>query len=244
MIQSGSAMSYDEYLTRLRKHEGRPRSKLWTNKDVPAILRRWEEFVPAERIHLVTVPQPGGEPELLLRRFCAALDVDMASLNRDVARVNESIGRVQAEVLRRVNSNLPDDVRTRDVYGDVGKRFFAVTVLGAQRGERTLLPAEHQEWCQQVSSRYVEALKQGGYDVIGDLHDLLPDDGAFSEQAARPDEQDVADSATQALAVLLTSQMRGLRRRRRRTARGASGRGRVLRSGLQRLRRLAARVRT
>ncbi len=56
---------------------------------------------------MVTVPPPGSEPELLLRRFCEVVGVDASRLDREVGRLNESVGRTQAELLSRVNGHLP-----------------------------------------------------------------------------------------------------------------------------------------
>ncbi len=46
--------------------------------DVPAVLGRWLEHLPPERVHLVTVPPPGGDRSLLWRRFADLLGIDDA----------------------------------------------------------------------------------------------------------------------------------------------------------------------
>ena len=103
-LQSGGSLSYAAYLRRLRGPRGRGRTRrLWSSKDVAAILERWSAHVPAERIHLVTVPPPGSPQQTLLERYSRVLGIDPERLDRDVERSNESIGRVQAELLRRVN---------------------------------------------------------------------------------------------------------------------------------------------
>jgi hypothetical protein len=216
LLQSGGSIGYDDYLRRLRKGEGKPDGAYWNNKDVPAILAAWSAHVPAERIHVVTVPPSGSAPELLLRRFCSVLGVDADHLDKQVARSNESIGRVQAEVLRRVNSLLPQEFRRRDVYGDIGKRFFAVKVLGIQGGRKTVVPQEYEEWVRAVSQKYVDAIVVGGYDVVGDLEDLRPLPSAFSADEVAPDEAEVSEVATQALATMLGKEMTKLRKRRAR----------------------------
>lgn len=219
-LQSGGVVGLEAYLRRLVRTEGSADNKLWSSKDIPAVLERWARFVPAERIHVVTVPPPGSDPELLLRRFCQVLDVDVDRLDRDVERSNQGLGRVQAEVLRTVNSHLPKEFRTRDVYGDIGKRYLAVQVLGAQSGEKSLVPLRLQPWCREVSDRYIKAIREGGYQVVGDLEDLVPPASAFapkSEMAVDP--ADVADRAAEALAAMLVEKMTRLRERRARPRR-------------------------
>jgi hypothetical protein len=234
MIQSGSSLDYRGYLRRLRREEGRPRSLMWSSKDIPAILSRWERVVPADRIHLVTVPQSGGDPGLLLRRYCEVLGVDPTRLHNDTGIRNASLGLPQAEVLRRVNGRLSRSQRRRQLYGDVGKRYFAVRVLVPQKGPRIRVPRAQQEWCTAVSARYVEWLAGRGYHVVGDLSELMPAPSSFAPRATRPRERDVADAATKALAVMLSERMRKLRRRRRRQERAPRSPVRRL---LRRLRR-------
>jgi hypothetical protein len=74
------------------------------------------------------------------------LGVDAGSLVPEETPSNTSLGRVQAELLRRVNEQLPDELRRRQVYGDVGKRFFSSQVLATQQGRRIRVPGELREW--------------------------------------------------------------------------------------------------
>jgi hypothetical protein len=228
-LQSGGQMPYPRYLSRLRTLEGRPRTRLWANKDVAAILERWSDHVPVERTHLVTVPPPGSPKQELLERFGRALAIDVARLDRDVARSNESIGRVQAELLRRINAGLAPEFRSREVYGDVGKRYLAMRVLGPQQGEKIRVPPEYEEWCRDVSQRFVDVIVKGGYPVEGDVLDLIPSSRAFAPQA-RVTPREVADASVAAMTTMLTDDMTRLRTRRRKVAESP-------RWSLQRLRR-------
>ena len=218
-LQSGGSLSYAAYLRRLRKLEGRPHTGLWSSKDVAAILERWSAHVPTDRIHLVTVPPPGSPHQALLERYCRVLGIDPERLDRDVERSNESIGRVQADLLRRVNRRLEPEFRSRDVYGDIGKRFFAVRVLGPQGGEKLRVPHEHEEWCRDVSQRFVDAIVKGGYPVEGDVLDLVPTPGAFAAEP-RVTQREVVDASVGALTAILTDDMRKLRARRLRQGSG------------------------
>jgi hypothetical protein len=238
-LKAGSSDAFATYLTRLRRQEDRPGAPLWRHKDVPGLLRAWAEHVPAERIHVVTVPPPGSDPTLLLERFCTVLGVDPEPLQRDVVRKNESLKHVAAEVLRRVNAELAPTHRRRDVYGDVGKRYLSTRILAQQPGEAIRVPAEHRSWVREVSQRHVDHLASGGYDVVGDLADLLPSDAAFGPDGAGPSEAEVSRVATTALAVVVADEMD--RRRAARAARGAPGGPVARRSGPV---RVAQRVRS
>jgi hypothetical protein len=217
-LQDARSLPYAEYLRRLRTNEGAASTKLWKSKDVAGILERWSRHVPVDRIHLVTVPPQGSPQGTLLERYCRVLGVDPERLDRDVERSNESVGRVQAELLRRVNARLTPEFRSRDVYGDIGKRYLAVRVLGPQGGEKLRVPHEHEEWCREVSQRYVDAIVKGGYPVEGDVLDLVPTPSSFADEP-RVTHRQVADAAVAALTTMVTDDMTTLRARRARQRR-------------------------
>ena len=204
-LKAGRTDAYREYLERLRAaQQQRLGSHPWIQLDAPAVLSRWADRLPPERIHVVTVPPAGSPTSLLLERFCRVLDVDASRLVPQERASNTSLGRVQAEVLRRVNAELPDELRRRQVYGGVGKRFLASEVLGPQQGHRILVPSELREWCERVADEQVAALEAAGYDVVGDLADLRCTDGAFGGIAAEePTDAEVAAAAVTALATIL-----------------------------------------
>lgn len=204
-LQSAESLRYDTYLKRLQRRERSGRFGLgWIHLSPPAVLARWAAFLPPERLHVVTVPPPGSDPSLLLQRYCQVLGMDHARLSLDVAARNTGLGRVQAEVLRRVNAGLDPRLRRRQVYGDLGKRFFAVQVLGAQERRRTKVPAAYEQWVREVSQSHIETLRAGGYDVVGDLMDLESHPSAFSADEREPRQREVAASAVAALVRMLT----------------------------------------
>ncbi|MGH3334824.1 MAG: hypothetical protein ACRDOZ_03320, partial [Nocardioides sp.] len=205
-LRRGSPEPYDDFLARLRRTEGSPKSRLWKQKDLVAALERWGRHVPRERIHVVTVPPPGGEPEELLRRFCSVLAVDPAQLCTDATRANEALGHVGAELLRRVNSRIDDRLKTRRLFGEVGKRYFALGVIGSDSGRRIKLPEEYAEWCQAVSERYADHLRTG-YHVVGDPDDLLPVASAFTSEPHLPTDAELAEAGADALAAVLTDRL-------------------------------------
>lgn len=221
-LKAGRTDGYRRYLTRLRtaQEKGR-RGHPWIHLDPAAVLAAWGEQLPPERLHVVTVPPPGSPPTLLLERFCHVLGVDPAVLEPEESAANTSLGRVQAEVLRRVNAGLPDELRRRQVYGDVGKRFFAAQVLAGQDGRPIRVPGELREWCDAVTAEQVATIRRAGYDVVGDLDDLRCPETAFSDQERRPSEREVSEVAVAALARMLELRLEGLQRRRsQRPARG------------------------
>jgi hypothetical protein len=206
-VQMGNERGLSYFTERMRRTDGSGHW-MWKQRDVPAALARWAEHVPAARIHVVTVPPKGADRGLLLERFCSVLDVDPATLDtRGTGRDNRSLGYEQAEVLRRVNHVLPDEVKGRRTYGEHGKRYLAVQVLGGEPGSPILLPPRYRDWCFDVSRRHIEQLDAAGYDVVGDLEDLVPSPASFSSGPSRPKNRAITDAAVQAVASMLTDRI-------------------------------------
>jgi len=214
LIKSGGTATYRRFVrqARAREQEGSDQ-RPWTNLNVLAVLARWSEAVGPERIHVVTVPPAGSPPTALLERYCSVVGVDPNRMVPEETRGNISLGRVQAELLRRVNSELPAEMRPRQVYGAVGKRFFAAQVLAAQEPSTIRVPAEFRAWCDEVADRQIKTIDSAGYVVTGQLEDLRCPDAAFSEGADPATNREVASAAVAALARVLTLRGQAVRRR-------------------------------
>ncbi len=227
-LKAGRTIGYRRYLRRLQVMEGNGAGgHPWIQLDAPAVLARWAAELPEGRIHVVTVPPSGGPPTQLLERFCRVIDVDPAGLAKAETPSNPSLGRVQAEVLRRVNRELPDDVLRRQVYGGVGKRFFVGEVLGDQTSRKIRVPGKLRPWCEEVSGRQVAALQVAGYHVEGTLEDLRCPENAFTDEAEEPREREVAGAAVTALARMLAMRASGKRSSGPRLARTRAAVGRL-----------------
>lgn len=218
-LRMGSPETYDDFLARLRRTEGSPDEPgAWRQKDLVAALERWGRHVPRDRIHVVTVPPPECEPEELLRRFCSVLEVDHAPLRTDATRANEALGHVGAELLRRVNSRIDDRLKTRRLFGEIGKRYFALGVIGSGSGRKIKLPEEYAEWCRAVSEKYADHLRTG-YHVVGDPDDLLPVASACTSEPHLPTDAELAEAGADALAAVLTDRLEQRRDKQRRRQR-------------------------
>ncbi|GAB2444570.1 hypothetical protein GCM10027062_25640 [Nocardioides hungaricus] len=214
-LKAGSSVGFGRHLRRLRRQEreGAGRNP-WIHLDPVAVLDRWGEHLPTDRLHVVTVPPSGSAPTLLLERFAGVVGVDPARIQPEDRPANTGLGLVQAEVLRRVNAELPEEVHRRYLYGDVVKRGFASGVLGGQDGVRILVPAKYRPWCEEVAERQIAALAAGGYDVAGSLDDLRCADRSFSDEPQRAQQRDVAAAAVSALAALLVERGTAVAERR------------------------------
>ena len=171
-------------------------------QEVPDVLDRWTAGIPRERVHLVTVPPPGASPTLLWERFAGVFDLDAREL-MPTERANASLGVAESTMVRRLNTRL------NNVLGGYGYRRFVRELVVHQHlarrrdSTRLSLPPEVHEWAASLSRSWVSELALRGYDVVGDLDDLIPtaDPQAFVDPDT-VDEHAVTESALDALAVL------------------------------------------
>ena len=175
----------------------------WSYQDLPAVLHNWADGLPAERVHLITVPR-GAPRDELWHRFAKTVGFDPATRPVEVEVRNPSMGIVETNVLRRVNQLVVSELDW-PVYQRLVKNLLAVNVLAARPDSVPLrLPAEDQDWVRQKSKEMVQSLRESGYEVTGDLDDLLPETGG--PDARHPDDVtdgEVLDAAIYAVSGLL-----------------------------------------
>jgi hypothetical protein len=202
MRNQGSG-SWQAWLSAVRDTEAKS-PWMWDGQNVRQVLERWEQHVPRERIHVITVPPSGTVPNVLWQRFCAVLGVDPSRHSLEVARTNESLGNAQVELLRRVNEKVIGLI-SDDSYNRWVQVFIARRVLEQRPGRlKSALPAEDHGWVLAHTNDVIAFLERKGYPVTGDLDDLLP---APADPAAVPpdafDKDEVLDAAVDVIARLL-----------------------------------------
>lgn len=185
--------------------------RFWKQHDVPLIARSWAEVVGTDRVHVVTVPKPGGRRDELWRRFCSVVGLEPDAYGgADEVRGNPAVGAASAEFLRRLNVELG---RSVDVvtYDRLVKRYLAKNTLARRTGEARLsLPPEYLAWTTQRARELADGVRASGVDVVGDLDDLVPEDEP-SSGATDIVEPEVADAAVHAVEALVL-RLAGVRR--------------------------------
>jgi hypothetical protein len=173
-VKNRGTHTYEKFLADVSE---RPTSNqyrhFWEAQDILDVLERWSAAVPPERVHVVTVPQPGSVSGLLWERFASVIGVDPTSVDTDVPVSNVSIGVAEAELLRRMNPALRErlDWPTYERQVKVG----LATRLAARDGSaRLTVPSERRGWVSDRAEQLISGLRKGGYDVVGDLDELRP----------------------------------------------------------------------
>jgi hypothetical protein len=186
---------------------GRREWWFWRVHDTLAILGIWSRYLPADRIHVITTPPRGSSAGLLWERFASLIGVDPGSVDLSRGRPNASLGLPEIEFLRRLNLALPREVPDWFYMWNVKEAIAHKELAGQPRGGRLVLPADRDAWAKEHAEALVAGLRDSGYDLIGDLGELLP--GPSAEPAARPAEQpaeQVLDAAVRAAAALVANQ--------------------------------------
>jgi hypothetical protein len=178
-----------------------PARGFWLRQDLAKICETWEASVPAERLHVVTVPPSGASPELLLERFASVVGFDASRLTEEPVWNNETVGVAATEVLRRVNERFGGRLNQR-AYDRVIK--FTVVQMLAKRTEtvRFGLPEEELGWILARAEEFIAFLRDRGYPVTGDLDELRP---RLRSGSRRPDdatESELLEASLDALALL------------------------------------------
>jgi hypothetical protein len=180
----------------------------WRVHDTLAILRIWSRYVPADRLHVITMPPRGSSPGLLWERFCSLLEVDPGSVDLSLARANTSLGMAETEFLRRLNGAIPAEVPDWFYMWNVKEAVAHQAGASRPGGARLTLPADREAWAKEQGEALAAGLGSSGYDVIGDLDELRPRPAGPAVSPADQPAADVLDAAVTAAAALVANQYR------------------------------------
>ena len=181
----------------------------WRVHDTLAICDLWSQYVPADRVHLLTNPPREAGPELLWQRFAALLEVDPDSVDVTRARANTSLGMPEIEFLRRLNAELSTEVPDWFYMWNIKEALAHQTLAARPVTGRLVLPEERLGWAKEQADTLIAGMRASSYDVVGDLEELLPRQSA--QLPASPGEhsaEQVLDAAVQSAAALVLNQYR------------------------------------
>lgn len=208
-IKNGSTLSFAEFQQVIDKRfeTGDTGNLFWRAHDVVDVLDRWASGLPPDRVHVVTTPMPGSPPDELWRRFATVVgfDADQIGPQTVKARSNETLGAVQVGLLRQINLALDGRI-PQPGYARLVKRSFSQGPLTEQTSERARCGPELLGHLIDLAERQVAEIRSRGYQVVGDLDDLIPspaDTAALDPDALSADV--VAEAATRAVADLLVA---------------------------------------
>lgn len=207
-IKHANRGGWQDWLTHIIERAGRDHRRsgcwFWEVHDTVAVLARWAPYVPAERIHVVSMPPRAKPAGLLWERFASVIGVDPGVADTSRTFPNASLGMAEVELLRRVNKALPVGLPMWFYVIEV-KEELAHSVLAKRRGKAAVrLPAERLEWAEKEADRIINEVLAAGYDVVGDLDEIRPLPAAAG--GTRPGDvaaEDMLDGAVELIATLV-----------------------------------------
>jgi hypothetical protein len=152
----------------------------WRTIDTVKVLQRWGATLPRERVHVIPVPRKGAPPNELWRRFAGLLGVDPDSCDTTAATANTSLGVAEVELMRKVNAHLGGQIRTAKAVSRWLRTYLAAEVLAPRGGDRYGPDPQQEAVLRKRAVETVDALRDAGYDIIGDLDELLPPERSSS----------------------------------------------------------------
>ncbi len=177
----------------------------WRAQDLRGVLERWAADLPADRVHVVTVPPSGAPPEELFGRYCRAFGIDPAWAPRPAGGTNSSMGTAETALLRLVNKRLNQvEYPSEDYRRLVRELIVHETLAGRSGATRATLTPEAHAWIAPLAEEWIAWVHDQGYDVVGDLADLrVPEPTPQDRPVDKPSRADVLDAAVDAIVVLL-----------------------------------------
>jgi hypothetical protein len=168
----------------------RAESWFWTMHGTLANLEMWSQHIPADQVHVVTVPRPGSA-DLLWARFASVLGIDPEGAKVDLARSNSSLGLAEAEFLRRLNAALPADLPDWFYKRHIKQAVDLGALNPRENQPRLTLPPDLRAWAADQAEILITGLQESKYHIVGDLDELrpLPPAGPYAApEASQADE--------------------------------------------------------
>jgi hypothetical protein len=158
------------------------------------------------------VQPPGSEPGLLWRRFATVCGIEPGSCDLTVADPNESLGAESAALLQRLGPSLraavdADTAHWTEQYRWI-RRYVGHELLVPQRGSAIRLRQAEFDELRQRSHRTDASLRAAGFDVVGDLAELMSDAG--DGPGKHPDDV-TSDEMLEVAGTVVASLLRRLR---------------------------------
>ena len=206
-IKQGRTWTYRRFQRQMRR--GHP----WFAKafDLPTVLGTWADQLPAEQVHVVTVPHESGDA--LWLRLCEVLGIDPQWAPRDSARRNQSLGIAETQLLRRLNARIDRSARREAHYDELVRELLEQGMLANRRGTRLQLAPHLHPWAVTEAGRWADWVRDRGVHVVGDLADLEPASPVAVEDYVDPQAASAKAQLAAALDAMAVLTLEAARRR-------------------------------
>lgn len=204
-VKHRARLPFATFVAELRaEHPRRPAARgFWEVQSWPEAAKRWAAITSPERVHIVTVPPSSADPVVLRQRILKAMGIEPEWVPQAPHRDNTRLGAAEAKVLRGINRRVGRDTVGPSQYAEfVRDRLVRDLAERADEPIRIRLPPAAYDWVDAMSRRWIADVRDRGYSVVGDLHDLEParyDDWVDPDAVAPAAELAAANAAIDAL---------------------------------------------
>ncbi|MEU2201453.1 hypothetical protein [Isoptericola sp. NPDC019482] len=209
-LKLGDSTQIDEFVDKLDQDDFRWG---WWDIDPAEVLARWTPSVPAERLHVVTIPPRGAPSEILWHRFADACGLSPEWCSAEVKFARQSLSVEAARLLQLAGPRLLDAIDATPPPWNGPRKWIqshlSHGILLDHRGGRITMSPERIADVRARSGRSVAAIEGFGCAVHGDLADLTS--SRLPEGATHPD--DVPDAAVLDLAIDVIAEQLGRARK-------------------------------
>lgn len=199
--------SFAQFLAQVQaERRNKPTMWFWRVQGLIDVLSRWSIGLPPERVHLVTVPQPGAPRDELWHRYCRAFGIESEWAPDEAGRENVSIGVAETALVRRLNRRLKRAGLASEDYRRLVRQLMVHETLANRKNmTKALLPPDTHAWANEVTDEWIEWIEGSGIDVIGDVKDLRPapppEPGEWQDPDSPP-RQEMVEAALDALVAM------------------------------------------
>lgn len=221
-MQNYEQWSWQEFLNSVTSEHPRATSagnSFWSQQDLGRVLAIWSDVVPAEQLHVVTLPRQGATAGELWSRFATVLGIEAGQFDATGGGSNESLGLESAELMRRLNKVSRVNGLAQNLYDEMFKFALAKRGLSQRRHCETTLrfPSELRDWARARTAEQIKSIVASGANIVGDLDELNP---VFEATEARMEvtSEALLDAALDGLVAVARDRGEALARLRRNNA--------------------------
>ena len=209
-LKLGDSTQIDEFVDKLEQEEFRWG---WWDIDPAEVLARWARFVPAERLHVVTIPPRGAPSDVLWHRFAQACGLRPEWCSTEVKFARQSLSVEAARLLQLAGPRLLAAIDATPPPWNGPRKWIqshlSHGILLNHRGGRITMSSERIAEVRARSVRSSAAIEASGCMIHGDLADLTS--SRLPDGATHPD--DVPDAVLLDLAVDVIAEQLGRARK-------------------------------
>jgi hypothetical protein len=202
-LKLGYSSTLERFADSLSSRDDRWR---WSTLDPAQLLQRWRGTLPAACLHVVTLPPSGADRGLLWKRFAGVIGATADDYESQGTFQRDSLGVEAARLLERAGPQLREAVGAEADWHQAYRwiqAYLSHQVLRPMAGERIALGAAQAAVVRERSTASVRALQAAGYEVAGDLSDLVS--ARVPPKGRNPDE--VSDSELLEVAVPVIAEL-------------------------------------